>query len=144
MPHGFFTAERWRRPPGSTERRWIPIFHLDSCQSLSKAIAALEKRGQPGLYRIVQTQRCIWAETEGGKLRLHGSHISSPEHLGKLTEFYEREGGRRPVEKARQERAQAKANRLGNGEIVKSSVSGGLRRSLFQRCIDLCDSLDLH
>ncbi len=48
---------------------------------------------------------------EGGKLRLHGSHSSSPENLARIVEIYEREGGRRPVEKAREQRAQEKANR---------------------------------
>ena len=72
---------------------------------------ALEKRGRPGLYRVVQMQRCVWAELEHGKLRLHRSHASSPESLAQLVEIYEREGGRRPVEKARQERARAKAAR---------------------------------
>jgi hypothetical protein len=48
---------------------------------------------------------------EGGKLRLHGSHASSPENLAQVVEIFEREGGRRPVEKARAERAAAKAKR---------------------------------
>ena len=111
MPHGFFTVEQWKRPENGAPAEWVPILHLDSYQSLTRATEAVEKRGQPGLYRVVQTQRCIWGEMEGGKLRLHGSHVSSPESLAQLTEVYEREGGRRPVEKARQERAQAKANR---------------------------------
>ena len=74
-------------------------------------MAALEKRDEPGLFRVVQMQRCVWAEKEGGKLRLHGSHASSPENLAQIVEIFEREGGRRPVEKARQERAAAKAKR---------------------------------
>ena len=111
MPHGFFTIEQWTAPQGSAKAQWIPVLHLDSYQSLTKAVGTLEKRGQPGLYRIVQMQRCIWAEMEKGKLRLHGSHASSPENLAQLVEIYEREGGRRPVEKARAQRAQAKADR---------------------------------
>src|SRR5437588_12902587 len=111
MPHGFFTVEQWKRPQDSATRQWIPILHLDSYQSLRKAMAALEKRGEPGLYRVVQMQRCVWAEMEKGKLRLHGSHASSAENLAQLVEIFEREGGRRPVEKARQERAAAKAKR---------------------------------
>jgi hypothetical protein len=111
MPHGFFTLEQWRRPQAGAEPQWIAVLHLDSYQSLTKAMTALEKRGQPGLYRIVQTQRCVWAEMEKGKLRLHGSHASSPESLAQLAELFEREGGRRPVEKARQARLQAKASR---------------------------------
>src|SRR5207249_2496907 len=111
MPHGFFTVEQWKRPQDSAAAHWIPILHLDSYQSLTKAMAALEKRGQPGLFRVVQMQRCLWAEMEGGKLRLHGSHASSPENLAQMVEIFVREGGRRPVEKARQERAAAKAKR---------------------------------
>jgi hypothetical protein len=109
MAHGFFTIEQWKRDNGATQ--WIPILHLDSYQSLTKTMAALQRRGEPGLFRVVQMQRCIWAEMEGGKLRLHGSHASSPENLAQIVEIYEREGGRRPVEKARAERARAKANR---------------------------------
>jgi hypothetical protein len=111
MPHGFFTVEQWKRPKDSTTPHWIPILHLDSNQSLMQAMAALEQRGEPGLFRVVQMQRCIWAEMEAGKLRLHGSHASSPEGLTQIVEIFEREGGRRPVEKARQERAAAKAKR---------------------------------
>src|ERR1700733_6924016 len=111
MPHGFFTVEQWTTPPDGARSQWIPILHLDAGRSLTKAMARLEKHGQPGLYRIVQMQRCVWAEREGGKLRLHGSHSSSPETLAQIVEIYEREGGRRPVEKGRQQRAQAKASR---------------------------------
>src|ERR1051325_1984910 len=102
MPHGFFTVEQWKRLQDGAEPQWTPILHLDSCHSLRKTIEALAKLGQPGLYRITQTQRCIWAEMEQGKLRLHGSHVSSPENLASLAELYEIGGGRRPVEKARQ------------------------------------------
>jgi hypothetical protein len=108
MPHGYFTVEQWKRPSGGATSQWIPILHLDSYQSLTKAVAALEKRGEPGLFRVLQMQRCIWAEMEKGKLRLHGSHASSPENLSLVVEIFEREGGRRPAEKARQARAAAK------------------------------------
>ena len=111
MPHGYFTVEQWTRPSRRGKPQWILVLHLDSYQSLTKAIEALGKRGQPGLFRVVQTQRIVWAEMENGKLRLHGSHVSSPENLARLTEIYGQEGGRRPVEKARQARAQAKAKR---------------------------------
>ncbi len=111
MPHGFFTIEQWTTPRDGTRSQWIPIIHLDSDQSLTKAIEALERRGEPGLFRVIQMQRCIWAEMEGGKLRLHGSHASSPENLAQIVDIYEREGGRRPVEKVRQQRAQTKVNR---------------------------------
>src|SRR5437868_7798618 len=111
MPHGFFTVEQWKRPQDSAGTHWIPILHLDSYQSLTKAMAALEKRGEPGLFRVMQMQRCVWAEIKAGELRLHGSHASSPENLAQTVEIFEREGGRRPVEKARAERAAAKAKR---------------------------------
>jgi|SRR5439155_380260 len=111
MPHGFFTVEQWIVPKEGARSQWIPILHLDSYQSLSKAVEALESRGKPGLFRVVQMQRCIWAEIEGGKLRLHGSHASSPQNLAQIVDLFEKEGGRRPVEKARQQRAQAKAKR---------------------------------
>jgi hypothetical protein len=111
MPHGFFTVEQWKRQADGAANHWIPILHLDSYQSLTKAMAALERRGKPGLFRVVQMQRCVWAEMEGGKLKLHGSHASSPESLTQIVEIFEREGGRRPVEKARQARAAAKARR---------------------------------
>ncbi len=110
MPHGYFIVEQWASPASGEKSQWIPILHLDSHQSLTKAIEALERRGEPGLFRIIQMQRCVWAEMEEGKLRLHGSHASSPENLMQIVEIYESEGGRRPVEKARQQRAQSKAN----------------------------------
>src|SRR5262245_7474944 len=102
MPHGFFTVEQWKRNGAVGE--WVPILHLDAYQSLTKANEALAKRRQPGLYRIVQMQRCVWAEVEEGKLRLHRSHASSPESLAQLVEIFERERGRRPVEQARRDR----------------------------------------
>ena len=108
MPHGFFTVEQWK---GADDKRWIPILHLDSHQSLTRAIEALQKRGEPSLYRVLQTQRCIWAEMKDGKLELHGSHVSSPEGLARLAELYVAEGGRRPVERAREERKRVKAKR---------------------------------
>jgi len=113
MPHGFFTVEQWKRPQDNATTQWVPIFHLDSYQSLTKALAALEKRGEPGLFRVLQMQRCVWAEMDGGKLRLHGSHASSPENLAEIVDIFEREGGRRPVEKAWAARAAAKARRAG-------------------------------
>src|ERR1051325_8210576 len=111
MPHGFFTVEQWKPPQDGASSQWIPILHLDSYQSLSRAVEALERRGEPGLFRVVQMQRCIWAEMEGGKLRLHGSHASSPENLAQMVEVFEAEGGRRPIGKARQQRRAAKAKR---------------------------------
>lgn len=109
MPHGFFTVEEWIS--SGSKPHWKPILHLDSYQSLNKAIDALNGYGKPGLFRVTQTQRCVWAQVEDGKLRLHRSHVSSPEGLEQLTKIFEEEKGRRPVEKARQERARAKRAR---------------------------------
>jgi hypothetical protein len=49
MPHGFFTIEQWKRPQDGAKSQWMPILHLDSYQSLTKAMETLEIRGQPGL-----------------------------------------------------------------------------------------------
>lgn len=111
MPHGFYTIEQWKPSRRRTGSRWVPILHLDSHQSLTKTAKALKRRGRPGLFRVVQMQRCLWAEMEHGKLRLHGSHASTPADLAQIVKIFEREGGRRPVAKARQQRAQAKAAR---------------------------------
>ena len=100
-----------KSPKGRVAGRWVPVLHLDAYQSLTKAIKALEERSEPGLFRVVQTQRCLWGEIEDGKLRFHGSHVSSPEGLAELAELFDENGGRRPIEKARQDRAKAKAAR---------------------------------
>ncbi len=110
MPHGFFTTEQWVSQ--GRKAGWKPILHLDASQSLSQAIEALEDFGKPGFFRVTQTQRCVWAEMENGKVKLHGSHVSSPESLAEMTKIFKKEKGRRPVEKARQERARAKRSRL--------------------------------
>src|SRR5947199_10598930 len=106
MPQGYYTIEQWKSADGALPQ-WMPVLHLDSRQSLNKATQALAKRGEAGLFRIVQMQRCVWAEMEDGQLRLHGSHALSPDGLAKIVEIFEREGGRRPVEKARQHRLDA-------------------------------------
>ena len=116
MPHGYFTVEQWK-PAAPATAQWIPILHLDSYQSLTKAIKALENRGQPGLYRVVQTQRIVWAEAGNGKLRVSGCHAHSPESLAQIAESFERTNGRRPVEQARRERLAAK----GRARIARKS-----------------------
>jgi hypothetical protein len=108
MPHGFFTVEQWKPSQAGSRGQWKLIFSLHSYQTLTKALGRLEKRGQPGLYRITQMQRCIWAEVENGKVCFHGSHVSSLESLKSLTRLYQTEGGRRPVEKARRDRSRSK------------------------------------
>jgi len=128
MAHGFFTVEQWKTPRGGAAGKWVAILHLDAYQSQSKAMAALQERGKPGLYRVVQTQRCIWAEMEDGELRLHGSHVGSPKNLAELTKIFEREGGRRPVEKAREARRREKARRAGQSPLLKAHAVTTFRR----------------
>jgi hypothetical protein len=111
MPHGFFTVEEWKAPKAGAKSQWIPVLHLDARQSLTKAIAALQKRGKPGLFRVIQTQRQIWGEIEHGALRLRRRHVMRHDDLVRLTEAFERDGGRWPVEKERRERALAKNKR---------------------------------
>jgi hypothetical protein len=106
MPSGFFTVEHWISK--GPKQYWKAILHLDSHQSLRKSLMAIEKHGKPGLFRVTQTQRCVWAQVENGKLRLHGCHVSDPETLTTLATIFKTYKGRRPVEKARQERAAAK------------------------------------
>ena len=110
MPHGFFTVEEWKAPKAGAKSQWVPVLHLDASQSLTKAIDALGKRGKPGLFRVIQTQRQIWAEMDGGELRLRRWHASSHEGLQRLAKAFERDGGRWPVEKARRS-ARAKLKR---------------------------------
>jgi len=111
MAHGFYTIEHWKAPRRGAAGTWAAILHLDACQSLTMAMQALQQRGKPGLYRVVQTQRGVWAQMEDGELRLHGSHVGSPRNLAELTKIFQRERGRRPVEKAREARRKEKAQR---------------------------------
>ncbi len=113
MAHGFFTVEQWKAHRVGAKSQWVPILQLDAGQSLTKAIEALEKRGKPGLFRVIQTQLQIWVEMEGGKLRLRRWHASSHKNLERLAKAFERDGGRWPVEKEKRERARAKAKRAG-------------------------------
>ena len=111
MPHGFFTIEHWKAPRRGAAGKWVAILHLDAYQSPSKVMEALQERGKAGLYRVMQTQRCVWAQMEDCELRLRGSHVGSPKSLAELTKIFERERGRRPVEKAREARRKEKAQR---------------------------------
>jgi hypothetical protein len=111
MAHGFFTVEQWKAPKAGAKSQWVPVLHLDANQSLTKAIAAIERSGKPGLFRVIQTQRQIWAEIEDGTLRLRRHHVSTHDNLTRVAEAFDRDGGRWPVEKERRERAAAKRKR---------------------------------
>jgi hypothetical protein len=106
MASGFFTLERWMRPPGKRESQWMPIRDIDAGRTLSDAIAEIEKSGEPGFFRITQTQRMIWAEKENGKLKLRKWHVSSAQSLAESAAAFERDGGKWPVQRARAENRQ--------------------------------------
>src|SRR5689334_17924305 len=97
MPHGFFTLEQWIRQPSESEPRWIPVCHVDASQTLSDAIQRLEDLGKPGFYRVIQTQRMIWAEAQNGKLRLRKWHAGSAKSLSRTAAAFERDKGKWPV-----------------------------------------------
>jgi hypothetical protein len=95
MP-GFFTIEQWKPLKRGGKAQWVPLLHLDGRQSLTKAIEAIEIQGKPGFFRVVQTQRQIWAEVIDGKLKLRKHHAMSPEGLMRTAAAFERDKGRWP------------------------------------------------
>jgi hypothetical protein len=111
MPQGYYTIEEWKPPIADARPEWVAIEYLPLGASLTAAEGAVERLGKPGLYRLVQTQRVIWAESENGKIRLRKSHAGSPENLDAIRQIFERTHGQYPVEEAREARRQAKKNR---------------------------------
>ena len=93
MAHGFFTIEQWR----GRKKQWVTVCHLPADQSVTEALQELERRGQPGFFRVVQTQRMVWAEKIGGKLRLRKWHANHPETLARSAEAFDRDGGKWPA-----------------------------------------------
>jgi hypothetical protein len=98
MAHGFFTIERWKPPKQGAKSTWVPVLHLNAEHSLSDALRTIEERDQAVFYRVIQTQRQVWAEKVDGKLRLRKWHASSPEELARTAEAFDRDGGRWPTE----------------------------------------------
>ena len=97
MPHGFFTIEQWKpRKRGGTSE-WVEVVHLNADRSLSDALREIERRDRAGFFRIVQTQRQVWAEKSDGKLRLRKWHAGSPEALARTGEAFVRDKGRWPA-----------------------------------------------
>jgi hypothetical protein len=111
MPQGYYTIEQWKRPRKAAPSEWVAILTLPFGQTLTAAEQALAKLGRPGFYRVVHTQRVIWAEHDGGKLRLRKSHAGSPKSLDRIRQMFERCGGSYPVEAVREARRQAKKGR---------------------------------
>ncbi len=97
MAHGFFTIEQWKPPEPGLKSTWVPILHLNADRSLSDALQAIEGLDQGGFYRVIQTQRQVWAEKVDGKLRLRKWHADSPDALARTAEAFERDDGRWPA-----------------------------------------------
>jgi len=76
MPHGFFTIEQWRN------KKWVTVCHLNG--------------DKPWFFRVVQTQRMVWAEKADGKLRLRKWHANNPETLSRSAKAFDRDRGRWP------------------------------------------------
>ena len=110
MAQGYYTIEQWAPTRKNARPEWVAVLHLPFGESLTAAEKAIERLGKPGFYRIVQTQRVIWAEQEVTGLRLRKSHAGSPEGLDIMRQTFERTGGRYPIEEAREARRQAKMN----------------------------------
>ena len=91
MAHGFFTIEEWRN------KKWMTVCHLNADQSVTGALHELERRNKAGYFRIVQTQRMIWAEGIGGKLKLRKWHAGSPATLSRGAAAFDRDGGKWPT-----------------------------------------------
>lgn len=93
MAHGFLTIEKWQ----SRKKQWVTVCHLNGDRSMADALRQVERRGKAGFFRIVQTQRMIWAERTKGKLKLRKWHANSPDTLTRTAKAYERDGGKWPV-----------------------------------------------
>jgi hypothetical protein len=99
MPPGFFTLEQWKRPTPRSQPQWVPVQHFNRDKTLSDAVEHIEHIGRPGFYRVIQTQRMIWAEKTEGKLRLRKWHAGSPAVLSRSAETFDRDGGRWPAQR---------------------------------------------
>ena len=97
MPNGFFTIERRQPPTPGAEPQWILVRDLDSSHSLTDAYEVLVDLNEPGFYRVIQTQRMIWAEKRNDELRLKKWHAGSADDLARTAAAFERDGGRWPT-----------------------------------------------
>jgi hypothetical protein len=91
MAHGFFTIEQWRN------KKWVTVCHVGGHRSLTDAVRELERRNKAGLFRVVQTQRMIWAEKTGGKIRMRKWHVNRPETLSRTAKAFDRDRGKWPA-----------------------------------------------
>ena len=94
MPHGFFTIEQWKPKKRGGKPQWTAVAHIDACESLSSAIQIIQQRNRPGFFRIIQTQRQVWAEVIDGKLKLRKWHAGSPKSLARTAKAFVNDKGR--------------------------------------------------
>jgi hypothetical protein len=94
MPFGYFTIERLKSANGGGEPQWVTVAHVHAHQSLSDALAEIERRGKAGYFRVTQMQRVIWAEKIDGKLKLRKWHAGSPASLARGAKAFVRDKGR--------------------------------------------------
>ena len=116
MPQGYYTIEQWTRGKKGSAGTWVEILHLPFGRSLTDAATAVKDLGRPGLYRVVQMQRVVWAEQEGDELRMRKSHASSPERLDEIRQMFERSKGRYPIEEVKEGRRQQKLRSRENAQ----------------------------
>jgi hypothetical protein len=97
MPHGFFTIEQWKPRKRRGAPEWVAVEHVDADRSLTDVFREIQRRNRPGFYRVIQTQRQVWAEKVNGKLRLRKWHAGSPESLARTADAFVRDKGRWPT-----------------------------------------------
>jgi hypothetical protein len=105
MPQGYYTIEQWTPPT------WVAVAVLPFGLSQTAAEQELQRMGKPGLYRLVQTQRVIWCESDGSDIRLRKSHAGSPQGLQKIEQMFDRTDGRYPIEEVKAARRKVKSGR---------------------------------
>ena len=105
MPQGYYVIEQWKQPA------WVVVAVLPFGLSLTEAERELGRRGKPGFYRLVQTQRIVWCERTADGVRLRKSHASGPKSLEEMQAMYDRNGGRYPVEDVRGERRKRRSQK---------------------------------
>jgi hypothetical protein len=113
MPQGYYTIEQWKEPCKGAPPEWVAILTLPFGATLTAAEQALAQLDRPGFYRVVHTQRVVWAERAGEKLYLRKSHAGSPESLDRIRQMFERCAGRYPVDEVGEAHRKAKRDRAG-------------------------------
>lgn len=96
MPYGFFTLEQWKPLKRGGPHQWVAVAHFDAGHTLTDAVAEIENRRKPGFFRVIQTQRQIWAECANGKLHLRKHHVGSPNALALAAGTFVRDKGKWP------------------------------------------------